>query len=136
MKMKMKIVRIQNSIHFVQLKFDERDVNEEVKSIVSSVKQMKTMSITNFDDRKPEVDLKEIHQVKITSVNRQMSTVSVLLLRDHFVSIFNVLKNWDKKNQPLNSPTKSGTLVCAQSKSDDLWYRAWIDSVRSKKSRF
>jgi hypothetical protein len=53
-------------------------------------------------------------------------------MRDHLVTIMNVLKDWNATKQPFTTPPKANMLICAQYDADDLWYRAWIDKITGK----
>jgi hypothetical protein len=53
-------------------------------------------------------------------------------MRDCLATIMNILKDWDASKQPLTVQPKPNMLICAQYDGDDLWYRAWIQSVTGK----
>ncbi len=74
----------------------------------------------------------EIHSVQLTTVDAESECFHVLLMRDCLATIMNVLKDWDASKQPLTAQPKPNMLICAQYDGDDLWYRAWIQSVTGK----
>ncbi len=135
-KLEMTVLRIENDIPYVRLNLGERNLNNEIRTIFSSSTVIKQKQIINFDSNKPEINLSDIHYVQLTTVDTVSECFHVLLMRDCLPTIMNVLKDWNANKQPLTVPPKANMLVCAQYDADDLWYRAWIESVAGIKFCF
>ncbi|CAF3844382.1 unnamed protein product [Adineta steineri] len=130
LKLEMTVLRIENGFPVVRLNLDERNLNNEILSIFSSSSNIiKQNPIINFDSSKPDINLSEMHHVQLTTVDAQSECFHVLLMRDCLPTIMNILKDWNANKQPLTVQPKSDTLICAQYDADNLWYRAWIESV-------
>lgn len=132
----MTVLRIENGIPYVRLNLGERNLNNEIRAIFPASIGIKQNQIMNFDSNKPDVNLSEIHYVQLTTVDTESECFHVLLMRDCLSTIMNVLKDWNASKQPLTIPPKANMLVCAQYDADDLWYRAWIQSVTGKTNFF
>ncbi|UJR15160.1 hypothetical protein I4U23_002123 [Adineta vaga] len=128
-KLEMTVLRIENNIPYVQLNLGERNLNNEIRALISSNTVMKSNLNMNFDSNQPEVNLSETHYIQLTTVDTVAECFHVILMRDSLPTIMNVLKDWNAKKQPLIGQPKSDTLICAQYDVDDLWYRAWIKKV-------
>ena len=74
----------------------------------------------------------DIHNVQLTTVDAEPDCFHVLLMRDCLPIIMNVMKDWNASKQPMKAPPKANMLVCAQYDGDDLWYRAWVQSVNGR----
>jgi hypothetical protein len=132
LKLEMTVLRIENGIPYIRLNLGERNLNNEIREHLSSLTTTKSNSIIDFNSHKPEVNHSEIHFVQLTTVDPQSECFHLLLMRDHLVTIMNVLKDWNATKQPFTTPPKANMLICAQYDADDLWYRAWIDKITGK----
>lgn len=130
----MTVLRIENGIPYVQLKLGERNLNDEIRAILSSPNATKQIPIIDFNSSKPVVNLSDTYVVQLTTVDTDSDCFYVLLMRDCLFTIMSTLKDWNANKQPLRSPPKAETLVCAQYEADDLWYRAWIQNVTGMKN--
>ena len=130
----MTVLRIENGIPYVRLNYNERNLNNELRQYFPSTTPTTTKSnpIIDFNSHQPEVNLSETHFVQLTTVDPQSECFHVLLMRDHLVTIMNVLKDWNATKKPFTTPPKAKTLVCAQYEVDDLWYRGWIEKITGK----
>ena len=135
-KLEMTVSRVENNLSYVRLNLGERDLNNEIRATLSSFTTVKSSQILDYNSQKPELDPSSTHYVQLTSVDAQPECFHVLLMRDPIVTIMNVLKDWNAKKQPFTHPPKLNMLVCAQYELDDLWYRAWIESVSAKDQQY
>jgi hypothetical protein len=136
LKLEMTVLRIENGMPYIRLNLGERNLNNEIRSILSSSTAIKQDQIIHFDSNKPELNLSEIHYAQLTTVDTETECFHVLLMRDCLATIMNVLKDWNANKQPLTTQPKSNMLVCAQYDADDLWYRAWIKSVHGVENSY
>ena len=136
----MTVLRIENGMSYVQLNLGERNLNAEICAILPQPTIPTVIKsdneIISFDANKPEMNITETHSVQLTTVDTDSECFHVLLMRDCLSTIMNVLKDWDVNKQPLTSQPKPNMLVCAQYEGDDLWYRAWIQSIAGIKFEF
>lgn len=132
----MVVVRIENGLPCIRLHIGERDLNNEIRTSLSSLTAIKASQTLDFNSQKIELDLSTIHFVQLTIADPQIDCFHVVLMRDSLVTIMNVLKDWNATKQPFTHPPKPNTLVCAQYELDDLWYRAWIKSVNEKDQQY
>jgi hypothetical protein len=136
-KLEMIVSHFENGIPYVQLNLGERNLNAEIRALLPQASPVQTATISpnsdekiiDFNSSKPEMNPSEIHSVQLTTVDTESECFHVLLMRDCLPTIMNVLKDWDASKQPLTIQPKPNMLVCAQYDGDDLWYRAWIQSV-------
>ena len=119
----MTVVRVENSISYVRLQLDGRNVNDEINAILTPTKR------ADGHSNKPVIDPRQPHYVQLTTVDAESECFHVLLMQDCLVTILNELKDWNASRRPFIAPPQPGMLVCAQHEADDLWYRAWIKSV-------
>ncbi|CAF1274217.1 unnamed protein product [Rotaria sordida] len=129
LKLEMTVLRIENNIPYVRLNLGERNLNNEIRTILLSSNTKKQNQIMDFNSNKPDINLSEIHYVQLTTVDIEPECFHVLLMRDCLPIIMNVLKDWHANKQPLTTEPKPNMLVCAQYDADDLWYRGWIQNV-------
>lgn len=134
-KLEMTVVRIENQTSYVQLQLGERNLNNEIRALVSPSSSQNEQNLLTFDSNRPEVDPSETHFVQLTTVDSEPECFHVLLMRDCLPTIMNVLKDWDVNKQPLESSPRENTLVCAQYEGDDLWYRAWIKNITGSEKK-
>ena len=132
----MAVVRIENGLPCIRLHIGERNLNNEIRTSLSSFTSIKSNQILDSNSQKVELDLSITHFVQLTTADPQTDCFHVLLMRDPLVSIMNVLKDWNATKQPFTHPPKANTFVCAQYELDDLWYRAWIKSVNEKDQQY
>lgn len=132
-KLEMFVLRMENNLPCVRLTLGERNLNHEVRAVLSSSTMPRPSSRMTFDSQRPQVNLAETHNVQLTAIDPQSDCLYVLLMRDCLTTIVNVLKDWNAGDYRLNGGPKPNTLVCAQYDADDLWYRAWITSVTGKR---
>jgi hypothetical protein len=137
-KLEIKVERIEQTIPHVVLRLDERNLNDEINTalspmlLASSSNINRQNSMMNFDMNRPQMNRDVLHYVQLMDVDSQSQCFHALLWRNCFVTIFNVLKNWNVNQQPMSYNPKPGMLVCAQCNKDDLWYRAWIENVTGR----
>ncbi len=132
LKLEMTVLRIENGIPCIRLNLGERNLNNEIRQHFPSTTIIKSNPIIDFNSHQPEINLSETHIVQLTTVDPQSECFHVLLMRDHLVTIMNVLKDWNATKQPFTNPPKTKMLVCAQYEVDDLWYRAWIEKITGR----
>ena len=132
-KLEMTVLRFENNIPYVRLNLGEKNLNNEIRALLNASTMIKSNPTMQFDTYQPEVDLASTHYVQLTSVDADPECFHVLLMRDCLPTIMNTLKDWNASKQPLVGQPKPDTFVCAQYDMDDLWYRAWIRKVISKK---
>ncbi|CAF2684627.1 unnamed protein product, partial [Rotaria sp. Silwood2] len=129
LKLEMTVLRIENGIPYIRLNLGERNLNNEIRTILLSSNIIKQNQIIYSDPNKLELNLSETHYVQLTTVDTQSECFHVLLMRDCLSIIMNVLKDWNANRKPLSVEPKPNMLVCAQYDVDDLWYRGWIQYV-------
>lgn len=129
-KLEMTVVRVENGVAHVQLALGEKNLNQAVRALFVSTPVPQPLV---FDQQKPTIKSSEMHQVQLTTVDPNGQCFHVLLFGEPMTRILNVLKDWNASKQPLKSPPKANTLVCAQYE-DGLWYRAWIESITGDRS--
>ena len=127
----MTVVRLENGIPHVQLALGEKNLNNAIRSLFVSTPVPEPKIV--FDQQKPLLRSSEMHQVQLTTVDPDGQCFHVLLLGESMTRILNILKDWNASKQPLKSPPKANTLVCAQYE-DGLWYRGWIENITGKQT--
>lgn len=127
----MTVVRFENQIPYIQLNLGERNLNNEISTILSSSIAEQPPLLT-FDSHRPQLDFSQTYFAQITTVDSEPECFHVLLMQDCLPTIMNVLKDWNENQQSSIKSPQANMLVCAQYEVDDLWYRAWIENVTDR----
>lgn len=130
----MTVLRIEDRIPYVQLSKHGRNLNEEIRQVITPVLN-RLIPLITLETNQPEVNPNESHNVQMTHFDAQTQCFHALLLRESLVTVYNKLKLAAEKRFTSKDQIKLGSLVCAQHEEDELWYRGWIRSVGERGCR-